>query len=139
MPATTPTTDATRADDDAIRQVIAASVAAQSDVESFIPLHTEAVAVVNFGGRRVLGRDALRQAMEQALATPFAQVFTTVDIEDIRYLRPDVALASGTKHIADEREDPDPSLAATGSVTFTLLEDEGRWRIAAAQTTPVAT
>ena len=43
---------------------------------------------MNFGGRRVAGKDALRQAMTAALATPLANVTTTAEIDDIRFIRP---------------------------------------------------
>jgi hypothetical protein len=46
----------------------------QSDAEGFTQLLTEDVALVNFGGRRVLGRSNVHRAMRQALDTPFAHV-----------------------------------------------------------------
>jgi uncharacterized protein (TIGR02246 family) len=42
---------------EAIRAVIADTEALQSDADGFAGLLTEDVALVNFGGRRVLGRD----------------------------------------------------------------------------------
>ena len=60
----------------AIRAVIADADRLQSDVEGFTQLLTEDVALVNFGGRRVLGRGNVHEAMRQALETPFAHVYT---------------------------------------------------------------
>ena len=126
----------------AIRAVIAEADRHQSDAEGFTQLLTEDVALVNFGGRRVLGRSNVHQAMRQALETPFAQVYTRNEVVDVRFLRPDVAVVSCVKHIFDEREpstrDPDARLSERGSSTFVLVRERGDWLIALAQTTPIA-
>jgi uncharacterized protein (TIGR02246 family) len=135
MTATTPA-----ANDDAvaaIHRLVADAQAAQSDIEPFLALHAPEAIVVNFGGRRVLGRDALGEAMAQALATPLADVTTTAEVLDVRFVRPDVALVSCTKHVRDGR-DPAVSRHDRGSLTYVVALDDGRWRIALAQTTPVA-
>lgn len=125
----------------AIRRLVGEAQAAQSDVEPFLALHTPAAIVVNFGGRRVLGRDALREAMASALATPMADVTTTSEIDDIRFLRPDVALVSATKHVHDGRDGLDAAqrFGTEGKLTYVVVADGDAWRIALAQTTPVAT
>ncbi|WP_306337178.1 hypothetical protein [Streptomyces sp. KL118A] len=64
------TDTSTAADVAAIRQVVADASEFQDDVERFIPLFTADTTVVNFGGRRVAGRDTLAGAMRQALASP---------------------------------------------------------------------
>lgn len=120
-----------------IRQLVAAAEAAQSDPEPFLALHTAEAVVSNFGGRRVLGRAALGDAMRAALASPLADVTTSTDIDDIRFVRPDVAVVSCTKHVSDGRDVAD-TFTTTGSLTYIVVEDEGAWRIALAQTTPVA-
>lgn len=89
---------------EAIRAVIADTEALQSDADGFAGLLTEDVALVNFGGRRALGRKNVREAMRQALETRFARVYTKTEVVDVRFLRPDVALVSCVKHISDERE-----------------------------------
>ena len=125
----------------AIRSVIEHADRLQSDAEGFAQLLTEDVALVNFGGRRVLGRGNVQQAMRQALETPFAQVYTRNEVIDVRFLRPDVAVVSCVKHISDEREpaerDSDTVLSKRGSATFVLAGERGRWRIALIQTTPI--
>jgi uncharacterized protein (TIGR02246 family) len=120
-----------------IRQLVERLQAAQSDVEPFLALHTQAAIIVNFGGRRVLGRGDLRRAMEAGLASPLAQVITTAEIDDIRYVRPDVAIVSCTKHVSDQR-DTTETFAAEGRLTYLTVEQDGAWRVALAQTTPVA-
>jgi uncharacterized protein (TIGR02246 family) len=127
---------------EAVRAVIADTEALQNDADGFARLLTEDVALVNFGGRRVLGRDNVRQAMRQALETPLAHVYTKAEVVDVRFLRPDVALVSCIKHISDEREptvtDSDAPLSERGSQTFVLVRERDNWLIALAQTTPIA-
>jgi uncharacterized protein (TIGR02246 family) len=129
-------------DVEAIRAVVADTEALQSNADGFAALLTEDVALVNFGGRRVLGRDNVREAMRQALRTPFAHVYTRTEVVDLRFLRPDVALVSCIKHISDEREpaarDSNAPLSERGSQTFVLVRERGDWLIALAQTTPIA-
>jgi uncharacterized protein (TIGR02246 family) len=120
----------------AIRRVIADAERHQSDLEPFLALHTEDVAIVNIAGRRVLGLDALRLAMSAALDSPLAKVLTTIDVEDVRFARPDVAIVSCTKHVSDER-DGGEGLPTTGSLTYVMVREGGGWRIASAQTTPI--
>ena len=120
-----------------IRQLVERLQATQSDLEPFLALHTPDAIIVNFGGRRVLGGDDLRRAMEAGLASPLAQVTTTAEIDDIRFPRPDVAIISCTKHVSDQR-DTTETFATEGRLTYIAVEEDGEWRIALAQTTPVA-
>jgi uncharacterized protein (TIGR02246 family) len=123
----------------AIRRVVADSERLQSDVDGFTDLLTDDVVIVNFGGRRVRGRTAVRTAMQQALASPLADVTTTQEIEAVHFLRPDVALVSCVKHVHDGRgaAGSGSPLRERGMLTLVLVDRDGRWRIASAQTTPV--
>lgn len=85
----------------------------------------------------MLGREALREAMTAGLNSPLAKVFTRLDIEDIRFLRPDVALVSCAKHVSDERGEG-AAMPTRGSLTFTVVREPDGWKIAVAQTTPTA-
>jgi len=120
-----------------IRRLVETVQAAQSDVEPFLALHTPDVVIVNFGGRRVSGSRDLRQAMEAGLASPLAQVITTAEVDDIQFVRPDVAIVSCTKQVSDQRGTTE-TFATTGRLTYVAVEEAGEWRIALAQTTPVA-
>jgi uncharacterized protein (TIGR02246 family) len=144
-PTTTAETDATAATDAAsvaaIHRLVADAERLQNDVDGFTGLLTDDAVIVNFGGRRVRGRDVIRQVMRAALETPLADVITTQQVEDIRFLRPDVALVDCVKLIHDRRDPSDPAttqLADRGMLTFVVVEQRGEWRIASAQTTPVA-
>ncbi|QFU93429.1 SgcJ/EcaC family oxidoreductase [Amycolatopsis sp. YIM 10] len=123
-------------DTDAIRQTIANAEKHQNDTDEFIALHTADALIVNIAGRRVLGRGAIREAMERALATPLAKVLTRTEIVDIRFTTPDVALVSCMKHVSDEREDGG-ELPAKGSLTYVVAREGDDWKIALAQTTPI--
>ena len=122
-----------------IGDLVAAAVRHQSDPDPFLALHTGDVVLVNIAGRRVLGRDDLDVAMRGALASPLADVTTTVDIDDIRFLRPDVALVSCTKHVHDARAEPEGGLPPAGALTYVVVNSGDRWQIALAQTTPMRT
>jgi uncharacterized protein (TIGR02246 family) len=128
---------------DAIRAIVAATDSYQDDADGFTRLLTEDVALVNMAGRRVLGRDALHHAMSEALQTSMADVRTRNELVDVRFPRPGIAVASCIKHVSDERDpsaqDPDGSWSGRGSLTLVLIEEQGGWRIALAQTTPIAT
>ncbi|MGC0416947.1 SgcJ/EcaC family oxidoreductase [Embleya sp. AB8] len=124
----------------AIRRVVADAVEFQNDPDRFVPLHTEDTTVVNFVGRRVAGRDTLADVMRQALASPLADVVNTVEIEDIRLVREDVAIVASVKKVFDRRDDPATALhASSGRLTYVLVKDDGQWRITSAQTTPILT
>jgi uncharacterized protein (TIGR02246 family) len=130
-------------DEAAVRAVVADADRLQSDAEGFTQLLTEDVALVNFGGRRVLGRSNVREAMRQALQTPMTDVRTRNEVVDVRFPRPDVAVVSSVKHISDQRapsaRDAQAPLAQRGSTTFVLVGERDGWLIALVQTTPIAT
>lgn len=124
---------------EAIRRTVAEYQEHQVEPEPFLAMHRDETIVVNIAGRRVLGKTALTEAMTTALATPLAQVRTTLDIEDVRFVRDDVALVSAIKNVHDERDDKDEADAgfpSTGALTLLLSKEDGRWRVALAQTTP---
>jgi uncharacterized protein (TIGR02246 family) len=120
----------------AIRALVAAVDRHQSDVEEFVALHHPDLVLVNIAGRRVLGREALRKAMTAGLNSPMAKVFTRLEVEDIRFVRPDVALVSCAKHVSDERGEG-PAVPTRASLTYTVVREPDGWKIAVAQTTPI--
>jgi hypothetical protein len=79
--------------------------------------------------------------MSEALQTPMAEVRTRNELVDVRFPRPGIAVASCIKHVSDQRDaaakDPDGSWTGRGSLTLVLVEEQGGWRIALAQTTPI--
>ena len=123
-------------DEAAIRELVADADTFQSDVEQFTALLTENVVIVNIVGIRVAGRDEFRQVMGRALETPLANVRTRTELEEITFLGPDAALASCIKHVFDDNADAS-SATSRGRLTFVVVNRDGAWRIALAQTTPM--
>jgi uncharacterized protein (TIGR02246 family) len=111
----------TEFDDHAIRAVVAQAIEAQNDPESLLALHHADAVIVNFGGRRVLGREAFGEAMRAALTTP------------------SVAIVSAIKTVHDGRpnQDGSPLPASAGALTYVVVRGDDGWQIALAQTTPI--
>jgi uncharacterized protein (TIGR02246 family) len=86
-----------------IEEVVADSERFQSDPEAFSQLPTQEVTLINVVGARLTGRDTVRRAMEEAMKTSLANVHTTNEIERVTFLRPDLAVMTGNKHVLVER------------------------------------
>lgn len=127
----------------AIRTLVADAERLQNDLDGYMQLLTQDMAIVNIMGRRVRGWDNIYAAYKQALESPKADIHTSHELEDVRFLRPDVALASIIKHVSDDRDTSsqqhDRPLPSQARLTFALVKEEDRWRIASAQTTPITT
>jgi uncharacterized protein (TIGR02246 family) len=125
-------------DEPAIRALVQQATDAQNDPDAFIPLHSPDAVIVNFFGRRVLGRDALEQAMRAALSTQLRDVRTEAEIVDLRPVTDSVVLVSCIKTVHDERGDGADDLPApAGALTYVVTRTDGSWKIASAQTTPI--
>jgi uncharacterized protein (TIGR02246 family) len=127
----------------AIRTLVADAERLQNDLDGYMQLLlTQDMAIVNVMGRRVRGWDNIYAAYKQALETPKADIHTSHELEDVRFLRPDVALASVIKRVLDGRDassrQGDRPLPSQARLTFVLVKEDGRWLIASAQTTPIA-
>ncbi|MFI7273535.1 SgcJ/EcaC family oxidoreductase [Streptomyces sp. NPDC049879] len=137
------TKDPTHPDHDADKQRIRALVArtqeAQLDPEVLPALHASDLVLINFAGRRLFGRETFASAMAEALSSPLKDVRTTLEVDDIRFATPDVAIVSLTKTIHDERsETGDAStLPLAGAMTYVMTRQGDDWRISLAQTTPI--
>jgi uncharacterized protein (TIGR02246 family) len=127
---------------DAIKQLVEDAAKYQNDPDLFLPLHANDVVIVNFAGRRVLGRNALEHAMRKALSGQLAKVVTTNVVENIIFLRSDVALVNCIKHVADNRDSIENGAALPsekGALTYILVKGKEGWKISLAQTTPMIT
>ncbi|CAM3970867.1 SgcJ/EcaC family oxidoreductase [Kibdelosporangium persicum] len=122
---------------DDIKQVVLNSDTLQDDPDGFADLLTEDVNLVNIAGHRLHGRETVRAAYRKAMASQLAQVRTRIEIHDAWLVRPDVAVVSATKHVSDERAEPNAPLPDKGAVTFVLARQDEQWLIASVQTTPV--
>ncbi|WP_411080337.1 SgcJ/EcaC family oxidoreductase [Streptomyces sp. cmx-18-6] len=129
----------TAADEQRIRELVVRAQAAQTDPDALLALHTANVVIVNLVGRRLFGRDAFASAMTQALSSPLKDIRTSMEVDDIQFTTPDVAVVSLTKTVHDEREGVEGSstLPSTGVLTYVLTRQGDDWLIALAQTTPI--
>ncbi len=123
----------------AIESLVAQANEHQNDPDRFVPLHTRDVSIVNVAGIRVSGRDRFEALMRQALTSRLADVITRIEVDDVTFIRPDVALVACTKHIDDRNADGEEVPTRLGRLTYLVVDDGDGWRIALAQTTPVAT
>lgn len=134
----TPTAPSARdLDEKRIREFVARSQQAQSDPDVLPALHTPDMVIINFHGRRLFGRETFAAAMTEALSSPLKDIRTELEVNDIRFTTPDVAVVSLTKTVHDERADAPDTAPLTGAMTYVLVRAGDDWRIALAQTTPV--
>ncbi|ANN17888.1 hypothetical protein SD37_21050 [Amycolatopsis orientalis] len=120
-----------------VKQVVLDSDRLQNDPDGFAALLTEDVNLVNIAGRRLHGRETVRAAYHQAMSSQLAQVRTRIEIEDAWLVQPDAAVVTATKHVSDERTEPNAPLPDKGAVTFVLARQDQKWLIASVQTTPI--
>jgi uncharacterized protein (TIGR02246 family) len=132
-----PTTTQNQHADD-VAAVVAEAERQQYDAGGFSALLTDDAAIVNFVGRRVVGRERIDRAMREALRSPLADVHTRYELVDVSFVTPDVALVNAIKHVSDRREGAEELGSNRGNTTFVLVRQGDGWRIALAQTTPIA-
>lgn len=123
-----------------IRQVVADADRFQNDAGAFSGLLAPDVVLVNVAGTRLMGRESVRRTMEAALRTPLAGVVTRNVVEDITFLRPDVAVVSGVKIVfarAGDTLDDAVTESFRARLTMVLTKQGDEWRIAVVQNTPI--
>jgi uncharacterized protein (TIGR02246 family) len=67
----------------AIHDLVQLAHLRQADTEGLIDLHTPDALIVNIAGRRVIGREAFREAMSKALASQLANVTTSTQLDEV--------------------------------------------------------
>ncbi len=117
-----------------IRQVLADAERFQNDPEHFSQLLTQNAVIVNAVGLRISGKDEIAQVMQQAIQTHMADIVTKNEVVSITFVRSDVAVVNGIKHISVRtgnvlEED------SNASQTFMVVKEQGKWLIAAIQST----
>jgi uncharacterized protein (TIGR02246 family) len=125
-------------DTDEIRQVIA-------DVErgfntndaALMNKHVAADAtLVSAMGVRLTGIDEVMAASEAGLAGPLRDQYARYEVRDVRFVRPDVALAYKEAYAITEDGKP-IDLDHTMCALYVLVKQDGRWLITARQNTLV--
>ncbi|MFE5740750.1 SgcJ/EcaC family oxidoreductase [Streptomyces celluloflavus] len=139
MDTTNSTLPAHDTDEQRIRELVARSQEAQINPDVLPALHAANLVIVNLAGRRLFGRDAFASAMAEALTSPLKDIRTSLEVDDIRFTTPDVAIVSLTKTVHDERYEAEGSseLPSVGVMTYVVTRQGDDWLIALAQTTAV--
>ena len=126
-------------DDEAAIRAIVADVQTAFNTNDPVLMNAHFAAdasVVTAMGKRVTGIDALRRAAEEGMAAALRDEFVRYVVTDIRFIRPDVALAYKEATATDADGEPnelDHSMVAL----YVLVKDDGRWLVAARQNTLV--
>ncbi|WP_460858039.1 SgcJ/EcaC family oxidoreductase [Nocardiopsis coralliicola] len=123
-------------DEAEVRALVARLEEHQSDVGPLTAEHTPGTVIVNVAGRRLLGRDSFRSAMEAALSSPLKDVRTSLEVLDVRAAAAGVAIVSCTKTIHDERPEAPTTVPEAGALTYVVVRSGEGWQVALAQTTP---
>lgn len=125
-------------DRNSIKQLVADAEKFQNDPNEYTQLHTEDTIIINVAGRRITGREKFHQVMKEAVNTTLVDVPTKMDVKNITFIRPDVAVVSCIKHIFDNRDMSNEDRFEKDSkanLTFMMVKEQEQWLIASAQST----
>lgn len=86
-------------------------------------------------GRHIKGRPANAEGHQFIFDTIYRGSTNSMEVEDVRFIRPDVAIAHVRHHLRFSR-DGQPAEGHARS-TWVLTKDQGQWAIAAFQNTPI--
>ncbi|TDC94305.1 SgcJ/EcaC family oxidoreductase [Actinomadura sp. 7K507] len=114
----------------------------RNDAKAMNALFSEDTVFVNFGGNLVFGADLLYQAQAHVFAPGGALegIHVRYSVESVLFLSPDIAVVHARQRSATAGDrlsttDKDPMESI---LQMTLMQDvQGRWRVRAAQNTPV--
>jgi len=104
----------------------------------FAKLFAEDSDYVVINGFHIKGRAANAAVHQQIFDTIFKNTNLTLVVEQIRFLRPDVAVVHvfGTRRPTREA---DSALIGDARITMTMVKNNGKWEIAAFQNTEIQT
>ncbi|GAA4674466.1 SgcJ/EcaC family oxidoreductase [Pseudonocardia yuanmonensis] len=120
----------------ALRQVIAdVETGLNTNDAELMTRHFAADAVaVGVNGRATAGLDALREVHTQAVRGFLKDQYARYEIDDVTFVRPDVALVRKLARAVDAEGTP-IDLDHTMSALYVLVREQGRWWIVARQNT----
>jgi uncharacterized protein (TIGR02246 family) len=101
------------------------------DAKAMAALHTEDVNFINIFGQWWKGRSEVEEGLRRGHSVAFAKSKMTVNIEQVRLLAPNVAIAHGTMELVDA---PPETLGRCHS-SRVLMKVDGRWLISSFQNT----
>ena len=123
-------------DVEAILALVAAVEVAQQteDVDGFIALFRKDALWVTGHGKRLYGRDTIREFTRRVLPGATKDSYATYTPDHLLFVRPDIAVVNVNQtYIHRDGETPDDH----GSPVYFLAKDDTHWQIAAAQNTVV--
>ena len=88
---------------------------------------------VVINGMYIKGRKVIETAHQQILDTIYKDTTVTLNVKQIRFLRPDVAVA----HVEAHRKGPTKELTQDAFLTFVMTKEKEGWTIAAFQNTGI--
>ncbi len=97
------------------------------------PFATDADYVI-INGMHIRGHAEIEKGHQQIFDTIYKDTTVTLIIKQIRFLRPDVALV----HVSGHRESPQAELRADATMVMVMTKNDGSWKIASFQNTPVS-
>jgi uncharacterized protein (TIGR02246 family) len=90
---------------------------------------------VVINGNYIKGRVAIEQGHQRIFDTVYKDTTLTLEVKQIRFLRPDVAVV----HVSGRREGPAKDDTHAAMMTMVMTKEKQGWKIAAFQNTSVAT
>jgi uncharacterized protein (TIGR02246 family) len=88
---------------------------------------------VVINGMYIKGRKAIEMGHQQIFDTIYKDTMVKLEVKQIRFLRPEVAVA----HVNGHRDGPTKDLTADAFLTLVLTKEKQGWTIAAFQNTQV--
>lgn len=107
----------------------------QELVDEFVSLfRTDAIWTTGHG-KRLFGRDAIAEFTSTVLPGSSAHGRATYDVEQVLFIRPDVAAVKVHQRYVDVKGD----LEGEGTPMYVVAKENGTWLLTANQNTPVVT
>jgi len=119
-----------------IKRIIENEILIQRDDSASEKLFIPDAVIVTVHGVRLVGEAELRKFIQQSNESPLANVRIKNEVAQISFLRPDVAIISAIQFIHLQEGDKLKE-AGKGTMTFVMIEGDGRLLIAAAQNTVI--
>ena len=107
----------------------------QELVDEFVSLFRADAIWTTGHGKRLFGRDAIAEFTSTVLPGSSAHGRATYDVEQVLFIRPDVAAVKVNQRYFDVKGD----LESEGTPMYVVAKENGTWLLTANQNTPVVT
>lgn len=107
----------------------------QELVDEFVCLFRADAIWTTGHGKRLFGRDAIAEFTGRVLPGSSAHGTATYDVEQVLFIRPDVAAVKVRQRYFDAKGDLD----SEGTPMYVVAKENGKWLLTANQNTPVVT